>query len=204
MLRVIRNSRVSSSARVYPGSVFKNSSIGSYSYLSYFSFVNQTTIGRYCSIGMSFKSGLGSHPAHFLSTSPAFFSPAPPVMHPAGTTSAYTENHPVLIGNDVWIGAGVTILDGVKIGDGAIVGAGCVVTKDVAPYSIVGGIPGQVIGSRFDECLTERLLSLAWWDYNLSEVPQGKVKSLFSGNLTKMKVSELERICQDLPLLIDN
>jgi len=66
---------------------------------------------------------------------------------PMKDQGAYS-NGPTEIGDDVWIGAGVTILDNVKVGEGSIVGAGAVVTKDVAPYSIVGGVPAKVIGTR--------------------------------------------------------
>lgn len=69
------------------------------------------------------------------------------------------------IGNDVWIGTGAIILKGVNIGDGAVVAAGAVVTKDVPPYTIVGGVPANVIRKRFSDELTERLLAVKWWEY---------------------------------------
>lgn len=70
-----------------------------------------------------------------------------------------------VIGNDVWIGYGVTVLNGVKIGDGAVLSAGCVVTKDVAPYSVVGGVPARLIKKRFSDEIIERLIKIRWWEY---------------------------------------
>ncbi|MCR5688349.1 MAG: CatB-related O-acetyltransferase [Lachnospiraceae bacterium] len=70
-----------------------------------------------------------------------------------------------VIGNDVWIGHGVTVVNGVSIGDGAIIAAGSVITRDVEPYSIVGGNPAKLIRYRFDEKTIERLLKLRWWEY---------------------------------------
>ena len=79
---------------------------------------------------------------------------------------AWRRSHAVTIGHDVWIGHGATVLAGVAIGTGAIVGAGAVVSKDVAPYTIVGGVPGKPIRRRFPEALAEDLLALAWWDWS--------------------------------------
>lgn len=150
---------------------------------------------------MYFKSGLGSHPVDYLSTSPSFYGSAPPVSHPAGTASSYVENRPVSIGNDVWIGSGVTVLDGVTIGDGAILAAGSVVTKDVAPYSIVAGIPGHVIGVRFDDAVVRRLLALRWWNYDLTGVDPDVVSDIFHGKLTLEKCERLEILCRNLTLM---
>lgn len=69
------------------------------------------------------------------------------------------------IGNDVWIGYGATIMRGVSIGDGAVIGAGSVVTKNVLPYTIVGGVPAKFIRNRFSIEQTAELLKIRWWDY---------------------------------------
>ena len=68
------------------------------------------------------------------------------------------------IGNDVWIGDNVTLFDGIKIGDGAIIANGAVVTKDVAPYSIVGGIPSKLIRMRFSASEIKKLNKIKWWN----------------------------------------
>ena len=70
-----------------------------------------------------------------------------------------------VISNDVWIGANAIILRGVKIGDGAVIRAGAIVTKDVRPYSIVGGVPAQLIKWRFPREIREKLLKIKWWDW---------------------------------------
>ena len=69
-----------------------------------------------------------------------------------------------VIGNDVWIGRESIIMPGVKIGDGAIIAAYSVVTKDVEPYSVVGGNPARFIKKRFNDELIELLLEFKWWD----------------------------------------
>ncbi len=79
------------------------------------------------------------------------------------------------IGNDVWIGRNATVMPGLTIGHGAIIGAGAVVTKNVEPYTIVGGIPAKPIRKRFGDKLIERLLSANWWDYDI-----GPLKGQFS------------------------
>ena len=75
-----------------------------------------------------------------------------------------TTNGNIKVGNDVWIGYGCTVMSGVTIGDGAVVAAGSIVTKDVEPYTIVGGSPAKFIKRRFTEDISERLLASKWWD----------------------------------------
>jgi hypothetical protein len=113
------------------------------------------------------------------------------------------EHRSVVIGSDVWIGTGVTILDGVTVGDGAIIGAGCVLTRNVAPYSIVAGVPGRVIGLRFDAALVDRLLALRWWEFDLRKVAPMVASQIFTGTFTAEKCDHLERLCGNLERLAD-
>lgn len=75
-----------------------------------------------------------------------------------------------VIGNDVWIGEKSIILPGVEIGDGAIIAAGSVVTKNVEPYSIVGGIPAKLIKYRFNKDTIKKLISIKWWDWSDTDI----------------------------------
>ena len=84
--------------------------------------------------------------------------------------SKIRDNKPVEIGNDVWIGANVVILPGVKIGDGAILAAGAIVTKDVEPYSIVGGVPAKHIKYRFSDELVAAFMRIKWWEWPVDKI----------------------------------
>ncbi len=153
--------------RSYSGAALNGATGGAFSYVAPMSGMYQVEIGRYCSIGDS-AAILSSHPAGRLTTSPfpyqaIFAAPfdTPPVTH-------YDNLGHTVIGNDVWIGSAVKIKSGVRIGDGAVLGAGSVVTKDVEPYTIVGGVAARPIRKRFADAVIERLQRVAWWQYNLS------------------------------------
>ena len=133
----------------------------------------QAKIGRFCSIGQNVQTRFGLHPSRkFVSTHPAFFS----LQKRAGFTFVKEqcfEEHKYIdkekkyfveIGNDVWIGNNVLIMDGITIAAGAIIAAGAVVTKDVRPYTIVGGVPAKEIKKRFNEDEVEFLLDFKWWE----------------------------------------
>lgn len=79
---------------------------------------------------------------------------------------ALISKGPIRIGHDVWIGAGAQVLSGVTIGDGAIVAAGAIVTRDVAPYAVVGGNPARLIRYRFGPDRIAHLLHLQWWHWS--------------------------------------
>lgn len=151
--------------RVGAQTVMADCQVGRYTSIGFGGRYFRCQIGSFCSLGPDVLAGLGRHPTEFVSTSPAFYSP-----HSSGCRISFVdrllfeESLPVAIGSDVWIGARVILLDGVTIGHGAIIGAGAVVTKDVAPYTIVGGIPARPIRKRFDDQTIKQLLDTRWWD----------------------------------------
>lgn len=124
-------------------------------------------IGRYCSIAKNVRGMGDSHPADWVSTSPRFYKPRGRKrigMPPARTPLSYSgAPQGVTIGHDVWIGQDVLLKGGIHIGNGAIVAAGAVVTRDVAPYTIVGGVPARQIRPRFDADTAAALSELEWW-----------------------------------------
>ena len=85
-------------------------------------------------------------------------------------TSAWDNKGDIVIGNDVWIGYEAVVMAGVHIGDGAIIASRAVVTKDVPPYTIVGGTPAKKIRMRFDEDTIAQLQELKWWDWSTDEI----------------------------------
>ncbi len=150
---------------VYLGDRVKlyNSDIGDHSYVNFDTVINNTTIGKFCSISSFVKFGLGFHPTHLVSTHPAFYSNNHPFKTFVNDVS-FVKNERIVVGNDVWIGESVTIMGGVQIGDGAIVATGAVVTKDVEPYTVVGGVPARHIKYRIDKNLINEIRATKWWD----------------------------------------
>lgn len=98
---------------------------------------------------------------------------------------SYPKKGDTIIGNDVWLGYQSTILSGVKIGDGAIVGTASVVTKDVPPYTIVGGNPAKIIRPRFDPNTINQLLKLKWWNWDIKKISK-HIPELVQGHLEKL------------------
>ena len=119
--------------------------------------------------------GGGRHPVGpNVTTSPVFYSGhSNPWGTFPGVMDRATELPKTYIGNDVWIGYSAVVLPGVRIGDGAVVAAGAVVTKDVAPYDIVAGVPARSLRSRFDAEDVEWLMRLQWWKW-----PEEKLRRL--------------------------
>jgi virginiamycin A acetyltransferase len=151
--------------------------IGAYSYgrpkIRFPETGRKLAIGRYCSIADKVEIFLGgNHRTDWVSAYP--FDNRPGLWPwPAKGESSHVSRGDVAIGNDVWIGSGAAILSGVTIGDGAVIGARAVVARDVAPYTVVAGNPGEVVRERFGRETAAALVESAWW-----ELPPDDVEKL--------------------------
>lgn len=152
--------------------------------------VNQDrlVIGKFCSIacGAKFLFNSANHAMGSLSnyTFPIFFEEWE--RKKENVTDAWDNKGDIVIGNDVWIGYDAIIMAGVHIGDGAVIGTRAVVTKDVPPYTIVGGVPARKIKMRFDSQTVEDLLELKWWDWT-SEKIKKNLSLIMSGDINGLK-----------------
>lgn len=141
-------------------------------------------IGKFCSIacGAKFLFASANHTQTSVSTYPfpIFFEEWD--LDIGDVTSAWDHKGDIVVGNDVWIGYEAVVMAGVTIGDGAIIGARAVVTKDVLPYTIVGGVPAKEIRRRFSDDVIARLLELKWWDWPAERI-QRNIKNIQAGRL---------------------
>lgn len=150
-------------------------------------------IGKFCSIacGAKFLFTSANHTLRSLSTYPfpIFFEEWG--LDAKNICEAWDNKGDIVIGNDVWIGFEAVILSGVTIGDGAIIGTRAVVTKDVPPYTIVGGIPAKPIRKRFDDETISQLEALNWWDWD-EETIRNNISAIQSGD-----IAVLERVTRN-------
>lgn len=144
-------------------------------------------IGKFCSIacGVKFLFNSANHTMDSLSTYPfpLFFEEWE--LEKKDVAKSWDNKGDIIIGNDVWIGYEAVILAGVTIGNGAIIGARAVVTKDVPPYTIVGGVPAKPIKKHFDNKTISELLDIQWWNWPDETIAQN-IKAIQSGNMEQI------------------
>ena len=163
----ITNTEFGAFVEIGQGSRVQNSRFGDYSYCDRYADIANAEIGKFANIAAFTRIGPTDHPMaqpslhHFLYRSADYWDDAEP-------DAAFFEKRAARvahIGHDTWLGHGAVIRPEVRIGDGAVVASMAVVTKDVAPYTVVAGIPAKPIKQRFSPDIAQRLIALAWWDW---------------------------------------
>lgn len=145
-------------------------------------------IGKFCAIatGVRFIMNGANHSLGGISTYPfQIFGGAWAEGFDIASYLRETRGDTV-VGNDVWIGARATILPGLRIGDGAVIGTGAMVAKDVPPYAIVAGNPARIVRRRFSDDLVDRLLAVAWWDWDVDKITRN-VEALRAGDVAALE-----------------
>lgn len=150
------------------GSRITNSSIGDYSYCDRYADIANADVGKFANIAAFTRIGATDHPMHTASMH-HFLYRSGDYWDDAGRDEdffAHRASRRATIGHDTWIGNGAMIKPEVTVGIGAVVASGAVVTKDVAPFTIVAGMPAVKIRDRHTPTIIERLMALAWWDWD--------------------------------------
>ena len=185
----LREATIGQGCEILARSSVEYSVIGDYSYLGNDCMVADATIGRFCAIAAHVRIGAPNHPLdrpsqHRFTYCPEYYDEAQSRDH---AFFAARRDARVEIGHDVWIGHGVTILPRCRIGNGAVVAAGAVVTRDVAPYTIVGGVPARLLKDRFPSDIARSLARIAWWDWPMEKI---------MANLPDFRSADLHEFCR--------
>jgi phosphonate metabolism protein (transferase hexapeptide repeat family) len=163
----LREAKIGHCCEILGDTAIEYAELGDYSYLGSGCMVADAQIGRFCAIAAQVRIGAPNHPIdrpsqHRFTYCPEYYCADAQRDH---AFFQQRRSDRVLIGNDVWIGHAAIVMPGIKVGDGAVLAAGAVVTHDVAPYTIVGGVPARQIRERFNREIAAQLSLIAWWDW---------------------------------------
>ena len=164
---VLRNAKLGRFTEIKERVAFSDSELGDYSYVERHAEVIYSHIGKFCAIAANARVNALEHPLERVSQHKITYR-ANEYFLGAKLDSEFRarrQGKRVETGHDVWIGHGAIIKPGVKVGHGAVVAAGAIVTRDVQAYAIVAGVPAKFMRWRFEPKISERIISLAWWDW---------------------------------------
>lgn len=165
---IVRESYLGPWTAVGARTTVAESTMGAYSYVVNDSSIMWTEIGKFCSIAAQTRLNPGNHPLERVALHHFTYRSKSYQLADEDDSSFFDwrRAHNVVLGNDVWIGHGAVALPGVRVGTGAAIGAGAVVSHDVPDFAVAVGVPARVIRYRFSEPLQQRLLQLAWWNWD--------------------------------------
>ena len=185
----MRDARIGRCCEILADTSLDRVDLGDYSYLGQRCMVGDATIGKFCAIAAEVRIGAPNHPMdrpsmHRFTYCPEYYSADAVRDH---SFFDRRKEDRVVVGNDVWIGHGVIVLPGVTIGDGAVLAAGAVVAKNVAPYTIVVGVPAKLLRERFSREVAARLAAVAWWDWPFDTIME---------RLADFQSTDIEAFCE--------
>ena len=163
----LREATIGRCCEVLGDTAIEYTKLGDYSYLGPGCMVADALIGKFCAIAAQVRIGAPNHPLDRPSQHRFTYCPEYYTADAERDLTFFEQRRAdrVVIGNDVWIGHAVIVMPGVTVGDGAVLAAGAVVTRDVAPYTIVGGVPARRIRERFNREIAAQLSRIAWWNW---------------------------------------
>jgi len=164
----IYDSQIGSWTDIGPNSLIAESIFDDYSYAAGDASIIYAQIGKFCSIASHVRINPGNHPMERVTQHHMTYRRKQYGFGDSDDEAFFRwrRDHTCVIGHDVWLGHAAVIMPGVSIGTGAVVGASAVVTKPVAPYEIVAGVPARPIRKRFSEAVIAKLLAIAWWSWD--------------------------------------
>lgn len=190
----IENSIFGRMADIQRHAMIYNCELGDFTYTGRNFTAWHSKIGKFCSISWNVSIGGANHDYNRISQHAFLYSPQFHIIDSSQEQKYNRFTEVCEIGNDVWIACNAVICRGVKVGDGAVVAAGAVVTKDVEPYTIVAGVPAQLIKRRCNRELADRLVQSAWW--NLSSKIIKENIDLFNAPINEISVSNIEDLVE--------
>lgn len=184
----LRETHIGEQCEILAHSVLEYSMLGDFSYVGEHCCIADSVIGKFTAIANQVRIGAPNHPMERASQHRFTYCPEYYLADAKRDRQFFADRHDakVIIGHDVWIGHGVIVLPGVTVGDGAVLAAGAVVSKDVAPYSIVGGVPAKIIRPRFPTEIAASLQRIAWWNWPLEKL---------MAHLGEFQSGDIERFC---------